>query len=64
MNLHIQYLCVYIYAVLQIDTNVYYILYLSLGRSYEAGTCTIAISVKRAFKRYPFCYRLDFDPKS
>ena len=25
-------------------------MFLSLGRSYEAGTCTIVISVKRAFK--------------
>ena len=37
--------------------------YLSLGRSYEAGTSTIVISVKRAFKLYLFCHRLDFDLK-
>ena len=41
-----------------------YIYNISLGRSYEAGTCTIVISVKRAFKCYLFCYRLDFDQKS
>ena len=29
-------------------------LYLSLGRSYEAGTCTIEISVTRAFRCYSF----------
>ena len=30
------------------------VLYNTLGRSYEAGNCTIEISVMRAFKRYPF----------
>ena len=39
-------------------------MFLSLGRSYEAGTCTIVISVKGAFNWYLFCYRLDFNPKS
>ena len=46
------------------QTKVFKLYYLSLGRSYEAGTCTVAISVKRAFKCYLFCYRLDFDLKS
>ena len=36
----------------------------SLARSYEAGSCTIAICVKRAFKSYVFCYTLVFHPKS
>ena len=39
-----------------------FLLYLSLGWCYEAMVCTIVISVKRAFKWYPFCHRLDFDP--
>ena len=39
-------------------------MYLSLGGTYEAETCTIVISIKKPFKCYLVCYRLDCDPKS
>ena len=38
--------------------------YLGLGMRYEAGVCTIVISMTGAFQRCPFCSRLNFDPKS
>ena len=38
--------------------------YLGLGMRYEAGICTIVISMKGPFKRCLFCYRLNFYPKS
>ena len=38
--------------------------YLGLGRRYEAGICTIVISMNGAFQRCPLCCRLNFDPKS
>ena len=38
--------------------------YLGLGRRYEAGICTIVISMNGAFQRCPFYGRLNFDPKS
>ena len=41
-----------------------YASYLGLGMRYEAGICTIVISMNGAFKKCPFCCRLNFDPKS
>ena len=38
--------------------------YLGLGVRYGAGICTIVISMNGAFKWCPFCFRLNFDPKS
>ena len=37
--------------------------YLELGMRYEAGICTIVISMNGAFQCCPFCCRLNFDPK-
>ena len=38
--------------------------YLGLGMRYEAGICTIVISMNGAFQLCPLCCRLNFDPKS
>ena len=38
--------------------------YLGLGMRYEAGICTIVISMNGACQLCPFCCRLNFDPKS
>ena len=46
------------------DWAMYYTRYLELGMRYEAGICTIVISMNGAFKWCPFCYKLNFDPKS
>ena len=46
------------------DELLYYARYLGLGMRYEAGICTIVISMNRAFKWCPFCCKLNFDPKS
>ena len=43
---------------------MYYARYLGLGMRYEAGTCTIVISMNGAFRWCPFSGRLNFDPKS
>jgi len=43
---------------------MYYARYLGLGMRYGAGICTIVISMNGAFKWCPFCFRLNFDPKS
>jgi len=50
------------YSVLSFDAG--YIWYLGLGMRYEAGICTIVISMNRAFSWCSFCCRLNFDPKS
>ena len=34
-----------------------------LGMRYEAGICTIVISMNGAFQSFPFCCKLNFDPK-
>ena len=45
------------------DKNSYYASYLGLGMRYEAGICTIVISMNGAFKKCPFCCRLNFHEK-
>ena len=57
----------YMYYGVQIRPNIWAncdIRYLWLGRRYEAGICTIVISMNGAFQWCQFCYRLNFDPKS
>ena len=44
--------------------TLWHILYRGLGMNYEAGICTIVISMNEAFQWSPVCCRLNFDPKS
>ena len=66
-----------IWKLLHDDTNAYStrvgigpivelctMLYLGLERRYKTENCTTVISMNQAFKRCPFCCRLNFDPES
>ena len=51
-----------LYFLFELSDNLCY-RYLGQGMRYEAGICTIVISMNGAFKSCPFCCRLNFDPK-